>query len=703
MDAIQINEPSKKILLSIDFGTSKSVIGYSNPQANLLESIVHEENFITNDLKFMEFPTIITIDENNFMTLDQQNQIKHSLINIRSIKRTLGLANLKNTNLEYFFDFMIHDNALAYNTNNPEIFFKLNANKIISNLDLVTFIFSEFKSKLIKQFSKNISEDLIVANNCKNSNELESKFQNELESKFQNETQEINISHKKQISRHKEFDFEAILTAPVYFDELTKAQLRLCAEKAGFKVIKVIPEPVAAIYAHDLKDGICLVFDLGAGTYDLSLIQMKNNVYRVLGNDGNRYIGGDDIDILIAKYLVKKYGTRLNYHIRKVTLEDSKGLDNSKDLEDSKGLEDLDKSEDSKGLADSKDLDNLKDKNLKNSNQALILLGRKIKEYISDEKKDFVQFYDIALGPNEPSLIIEITKTEFDNIIENFKHSLINILKNFLNLMIKTHGSQKKIDSIVFAGRASKIAGITETIENLIPDASIYTLTNPETTVSLGAIKHGYSKIKLFQVAPLSLGIEIMGGMVGKIIERNAQLPIVIKKTFTNYSEQQTKVRINILEGERDLVAFCKSLGVFEIDIPKAKPGTLRIDISFSLDIDANLLVTAEVNNIMKQLFRYEPFKNINVINEIKSSIQYHHQDTAAKHLAEDTIKARLLISDIEKLMMLKNFMHLKNNKRLQDCLFDLKQAIEAQNYEDILRNISFISGILSEIKMNEQ
>lgn len=660
---VTVNKPKKKNIISIDFGTSKSILCYYGSE---VKTTTPPQDV---DYKFINIPTILKLSSNNnfdlvpseYELINEKN-INHDDIVIRSIKRTLGL-NFDDINqdkmLSSFFGSQIL-NVSKDSHSYPEVYFKLQNNKLISNLNIIKLILEKLKIKAESKFSSQENFSLSVTESIEiNKTHAHENYADKTQVNGSNETRKNEKDHEDSL-QESSIEFDAVLTAPIYFDEISKAELRFCAERAGFNVMKILPEPVAAIYAHDLNNGVYLVFDLGAGTYDLSLIQMKNSIYRVLGNGGDRYIGGDNIDVEIAQYLLKKY-----YH--------------HNDLIDREIRYDLTK---------------------------LTLLGKTIKEHITNTNSDYVNVISAKSYPDnmstdsDPNEIdafhfnqtnisdycvnslskpneVHISVEEFEKIIEGFVDNLISILKNFLDSVKHSHNMSIKIEGIVFAGRSTKIKQIHNRICNMFLNTPVHVLNEPEITVALGALKHINSENKLLQVAPLSLGIEIMGGVVEKIIERNAQLPISVKKIFTNYSEQQTKVKINILEGERDMVEHCKSLGIFEVDIPKSRPGTVRIEVTFSLDFDANLLVTAEVNNEIKQFFRYEPFKNLDVWNEIKKSIDFHHEDMTAKNLAELIVKAKVFLANVKNLINTKGFANLSNNEEFNNLLLNLDKSID--------------------------
>ncbi|MFO1130302.1 MAG: Hsp70 family protein [Rickettsiales bacterium] len=591
---IQSSNSNQEPIISIDFGTTTclvgiygedkkfSIINFDAKNNNKIDQIQNNINNINqielsqnniNNINQTELsqnddtaqfhlnknqyslPTIIAFnDKNEFIigkTTKEYNKVIHS------IKRSLGHTKeeLLLDELKYFFD--IEQNSNIKNTYSIPL--KINNNQVISNLEIIIYIFD-----YLKQITENY---------------LEQKVE------------------------------KIILTAPVYFNEQARSELRFCAEQAGLQVVKIIPEPVAAIYSHTLQNGTYLVFDIGGGTFDLSIIQLYEDIYRVIANDGNRYIGGDQIDIAILNSLINKYSIEI---LNKI------------------------------------------------SNDNSINFARYIKEFIYLNNSNYKKEYNF----NHQLYTVEFSLQELEQITLDFISKIMPILKQMLI------NANKEIDGVVFVGSTTKITAIQNAVISLLPFAKQYIHSDPSTSVALGAISHIYSlKNTLFQVSPLSLGIEIMGNVVEKIIDRNTQLPALVKRTFTNYSIEQNKVKINILEGEREIVSACKSLGVFEIPIPQANPGTVKIEIIFSLDFNAELLVTAIVNNNAKTFFKYEPFKNINLEEEIYSSIANHESDCAAKELSSLQVKAKILFDNLTKLHKI---------KPLEEKLFNLLNELEA-------------------------
>ena len=311
---------------------------------------------------------------------------------------------------------------------------------------------------------------------------------------------------------------KAVITVPAYFDEGAKNATKQSALLAGLEVVRLISEPTASALSYGLDNnsqGLYLVYDLGGGTFDVSILKITNGVFKVLGVAGDNELGGDDFDLIL-----KNYG-------------------------------------------------------FKNPRQA--------KESLS-----FNQYYQ------EHDL--KISQIEFFNLINEEITKTVNIC---LNLLEDLDLEINQLNGIILVGGSTRIPLIKEMLVNKFGD-KILTNIDPDRVVAIGACWQAYNlsgarKNLLLDVNPLSLGIEMMGGIVDKIIYRNSTIPIIKTKEFTTYADNQTAMKLHIVQGEGEFAKDCRSLGEFEIkNIPPMIAGIARVIITFELDADGLLKVSAE-------------------------------------------------------------------------------------------------------------
>ncbi len=399
-------------------------------------------------------------------------------------------------------------------------------------------------------------------------------------------------------------DYSCVLTVPAYYDEKARSGIMRSAFMAGFNVKRLINEPTAAAFAYGLekqKRGNFFVYDLGGGTFDVSILKLSDGIFKVIGTGGDSRLGGDDFDRLFAEKILKDFFNS--------SLENLSVKDRIKIIRKSKSLKEN------------------------------LVTGNKIEELfeLNNEKKKIEvdsDFLNISLDP-----LIDRT---------------IDISQKLLN---ECDFNLELIDGFILVGGSSRLKRIEEKLKNKF-NKKIYNEINPDLVVSIGASLHGYELLNgsnnlLLDVTPLSLGIETMGGLMEKIISRNTSIPCIKEQEFTTHENGQTSIKINVLQGERETTNHNRSLGEFILSDLKPKPaGIPRIKVRFSLDADGILFVSAfdqssgKENNLVIKANNDLSIEEMRKI--VESSIASAKEDINERMIIEAKIKGKKVLNEIE-------------------------------------------------------
>lgn len=435
---------------------------------------------------------------------------------------------------------------------------------------------------------------------------------------------------------------KAVITVPAYFDEPARQETKEAAKLAGLDVLRLINEPTAAAFAYGLDkqvEGIYVVYDLGGGTFDVSLLKFTKGVFQVLATNGDTLLGGDDIDYLAQAYLQKAYP----WCATPITRE----------------------------------------------------IARYMKETLADRSQA-----TFKIGDQEIILTLE-------KLNELCRPLLAKTIKICHQVMQDAKVSIESVQGVILVGGSTRLQVIKQELATFFP-CPLLTDINPDEVVALGAalqadaLTHG-SQTLLLDITPLSLGIETMGGLVEKIIERNTPLPAAIAQEFTTYQDGQTAMKIHVVQGERELVQDCRSLGDLTLTgIPPMVAGAAKVRITFQLDVDGLLTVTAkEILSGVGQQIEINPAYGLNdadMIQHLRDNFEHGAEDMEQRLLIEARVEAGQLLAQLKTAIaedgdLLDPFE--KNN--LQKALDDLEKTVVIDDRNAIkegmnkLENLSFL------------
>jgi molecular chaperone HscA len=594
-----------KIGINISTGSlqkDETIVGIDLGTTNSLVAVIHPETKQALTLK--EFnrtslvPSIVHFDNKGNITVGEdakQYLISEPGNTIFSVKRLMGKSYNDVRNQSGFFTYKIIDD-------DTDRLIKVQVgNKFYSPIELSSFILKELKSR---------AEHIL----------------------------------KTPVTK-------AVITVPAYFNDSQRQATRDAGKLVGLDVLRILNEPTAAslAYGMGLQKGekkIIAVYDLGGGTFDISILRIENGIFEVLATNGDTFLGGDDFDRAIVEYWFKQQGFSIEV------------VDTNK-----------------------------------NQLQLFRLRAEEAKKHLSEN-----EFFETEIDEKR----FTISKSQFEEIIQPYLDRTIICCKNALE---DSQVNKNSIDEIVMVGGSIRVPLVKKAVSEFF-GKKVHDELNPDEVVALGAaiqadILAGNNKeFLLLDITPLSLGIETMGGLMDVLIPRNSKIPTKVSRQYTTQKDGQSSIRISVYQGERDLVKDNRKLAEFNFaGIPAMPAGLPKLEVSFLIDADGILIVkTKELRSGVEQSIEVKPqygLTDAEVEKMLADSIMYAEEDIKLRALVEARTEAELIIKTTQNFVE-KNKKHLNPDEieKTNTAVSELQSLLSSDDKDKIQSSIEHLNEI---------